>query len=118
MAAPYRPAAPFDTALLLLVPTPKKAYGVAGKEFPNVADGVLFFGSFKTYGGTEQDVNGVFSVLDTATIETWYRPDIKSACRVAVASTGAVYEILGEPENINLRNQYLRFKVQRVKGGA
>jgi hypothetical protein len=51
-------------------------------------------------------------------VETWFRPDIQSNCRIGVPQTGAVYEILGEPENINMQNQYLKFKVQRVKGGA
>jgi hypothetical protein len=33
-------------------------------------------------------------------------------------SDGAVFDILGEPENIEMRNQFLKFKVRRVKGGA
>ena len=62
--------------------------------------------SFKTYGGTERDVNGVYSIEDTANIETWYRPDIKGNCRVA-REDGATYDIIGEPENISMRNHYL-----------
>lgn len=116
--AEYRPALPFSTPLLLLTPTYTTVNGVRKKTFPAVADGVLFYGTFKTYGGTERDINGVYSIEDTANVETWYRPDITSGCRVAVAGTTAVYEILGEPENINLRNQFLKFKVSRVKGGA
>lgn len=78
----------------------------------------MFFGSFKTYGGTETTSNGILSVEDTANIETWYRPDIDSNCRVVLADTGAVYEIIGAPEDINQRHQWLVFKVRRVKGGA
>lgn len=118
MAKSYRPSLPFSTALVLLIPQYSSAYGVKEKTFPAVADGITFYGTFKTYGGTERDVNGVYSVEDTASIETWFRPDITSNCRIAVASTGAVYDILGEPENIDMRNQYLKFKVSRVKGGA
>lgn len=114
----YKPSTPFDAALVLLIPTYSESYGVPNKTFPDVAGGILFYGSFKTYGGTERDVNGIYSVENTAVIETWYRPDIKSNCRIAVPQTGEVYEILGEPENINLRNQYLKFKVIQVKGGA
>lgn len=114
----YRPGLTFTTPLKLLVPTWTKVSGVREKTFPAVADGVLFFGSFKTFGGTERDVNGVFSIEDTAEIETWYDPTIKSGCRVAVADTGAIYEVIGEPENIEMRNQFLKFKVSRVKGGA
>lgn len=114
----YKPLSPFSVALMLLVPTNSKVMGVSKKTFPAVSDGTLFFGSFKTYGGTEHEVNGLLSVEDTATVETWYRPDITSGCRVAIAGTNAVYEIVGEPENIEMRNQFLKFKVSRVKGGA
>lgn len=118
MAANYRPAQPFSVPLLLLTPTITKSNGVRTKSV-DVASGVLFYGSFKTYGGTDQTIDGVFSVVDTAEIETWFRPDITSKCIIALANNpGAQYEILGQPENINQRNQFLKFKVQRVKGGA
>lgn len=118
MASFYQPSAPFSAPLVLLIPTYTTVSGVRKKTFPSIENGIAFFGSFKTFGGTERDVNGIYSIEDTATIETWFRPDITSGCRVAVAGTSKVYEIIGEPENINLRNQYLKFKVSRVKGGA
>lgn len=118
MAQSYRPSLPFSVPLVLLIPTYTKVSGVKKKTFPAITDGIQFFGTFKTYGGTEHDVNGVYSVEDTANIETWYRPDITSGCRIAIAGTNAVYDVLGEPENIDMRNQYLKFKVSRVKGGA
>lgn len=114
----YRPSLPFSTALRLLIPTYTKVSGVQKKTFPTVEQGILFYGTFKTYGGTERDVNGVFSIEDTANIETWFRPDITSGCRIAIAGTNAIYDIIGEPENIDMRNQFLKFKVSRVKGGA
>lgn len=114
----YRPSLPFSVPLVLLVPTVTNVSGVRKKTFPAVADGLPFYGTFKTYGGTERDVNGVYSIEDTANIETWYRPDIKSDCRIAIAGTDAVYDVIGEPENIEMRNQFLVFKVSRVKGGA
>lgn len=112
----YKPQTPFDVPLKLYIPTYETISGIAKKNYPT--DGILFFGSFKTYGGTETTINGVYSILDTANIETWYRPDIKSDCRIERANDGAMYEILGEPENINMRNQYLKFRIRRVKGGA
>lgn len=117
MATNFRPALPFSVPLLLLLPTIKKTVGVTVKNV-DVEDGILIYGTFKTYGGTDQTVNGVYSVVDTAEIVTWYRPDITSNCIIALADTGARYEILGEPENIDRRNQFLKLKVQRVKGGA
>ena len=118
MSKMYRPALPFSTPLILLKPTGDSTLGVHGKQYSSVENGERIYGSFKTFGGTEQNVDRVYSIIDTAVIETWYRPDIKSNCRIVVAATNAEYEILGEPENIDMRNQFLKFKVQRVKGGA
>ena len=91
---------------------------MAAKVYPDIDKGILIYGSFKTFGGTDRVVDGLYSVEKTAVIETWYRPDITSDCRIGVLQTGEIYEILGEPENINLRNQYLRLKVKQIKGGA
>ena len=118
MAKMYRPALPFSTPLILLKPTTQGALGVSTKSYPSVENGEQIFGSFKTYGGTEKDVDGIYSIVDTAVIETWYRPDLTSDCLIVVAGTNEKYEILNTPENIDRRNQFLKFKVQRVKGGA
>lgn len=118
MAINYRPNLPFSVPLLLLKPTYTKSGGVRVPVYSANADGILIYGTFKTYGGTDQNVNGVYSVIDTADVETWYRPDITSDCLIALADTGERYEILGVPENIDRRNQFLKIKVQRVKGGA
>lgn len=79
---------------------------------------LIFFCSFKTYGGTEKTVNGVYSIEDTANIETMYRSDITGVCRIARAEDKAVFDIINEPEDINQRHQFLKFKVKRLKGGA
>ena len=113
--AGYKPSLPFTTPIKLLIPTWKTIKGVRKKIFPD--DGELIFCSFKTYGGTEREVNGVYSIEDTASVETWYRPDVTSDCAVKLEN-GAVYEIINAPENINMRNQYLVFKVRRITGGA
>lgn len=76
----------------------------------------LIYCSFKTYGGTEKDINGRYVIYDTANVVTWFRPDIQSDCRLKRMSDGALFEILNEPENIEMKNQYIKFKVQRIKG--
>ena len=116
--ARFKLSAPLNVPMILLIPQYSKSKGVEKKTFPALKDGILFYGSFRTFGGTETDVNGIYSVENTATIDTWYRPDIKSDCRIAIAETGAIYEIRGEPENIEMRNQFLRFKVIAISGGA
>lgn len=119
----YRPELNDTIPLVLLKPTHKTTSGVTTKVFPNVDEALkdesnLFFGTFKTYGGTERDVNGVYSIEDTANIETWYRDDIKSDCRIARANDKVVFDIINDPEDINQRHQFLIFKVRRVKGNA
>lgn len=114
----YRPAeaAQMTTATRLQTPTSVSTLGVSKKTYVDV-DGVIM-ANIKSYGGTETTSNGVLSVEDTAQVTCWYRPDIRSGCRLVLLASGAVYEILGEPENIELRNQFLKFKIRRIRGGA
>ena len=111
----YRPAS-FTTPIKLLAPGYQTVKGVPRKIYPE--DGELIWCSFKTYGGTEKTVNGVYSIEDTANIETMYRSDITGVCRIARAEDKAVFDIINEPEDINQRHQFLKFKVKRLKGGA
>ena len=112
----YRPSDPFTVPIKLLVPAYKTVKGVPKKTYP--VDGPVIWCSFKTYGGTERNVNEVYSIEDTANVETFYRPDIKSDCQIQLAETGVIYEVINEPEDINLRHKYCKFKVRRIKGGA
>lgn len=112
----FKPSYPYTTAIELLVPTYTPVKGVRMKTFP--ATGIRLNCSFKTYGGTETTVNDVLAVVDTAQVETWYRPDITPDCRIKVLQTGDVYRILGKPENVDMRNQFVRFKVQGIEGDA
>lgn len=114
----YRPknADEFRTPVKLLIPNGSAKYnGVNRPTYPD--DGDVIFVNWKAYGGTETTVNGVYSILDTADITTWYRPDITANCRL-MREDGAIYVIKSEPENIEMQNVYLTFKVERVKGGG
>lgn len=116
--ASFKPLLPYTTPLVVLKPTITKVGGVRAKVIPDVKDGFQIFASFKSYGGTEQTVDGIYSIIDTASVETWYRPDITSDCIVVLTDTGAQYEIISEPENIDRRNQFMKFTVKRLKGGV
>lgn len=111
--ARFKPSAPFTTPAALQNVTYEAIQGVRTKEY---GPGELIYINFKTYGGTETTVNGLVAVEHTAVVETWYRPDILSSSRLTIA--GRKFEILGAPEDIELRHQYLRFKVKEIKGGA
>lgn len=110
----YRPSEPYSTPVELFNPTYKTVKGVSKKVYPE--KGELIFCSFKTYGGTETTVNDQLTVVDTANVETWYRPDITSASQIRLGNKR--YEVMGEPEDIEQRHQFLKFKVRGVKGGT
>lgn len=110
----YRPKAPFNVGFMILNPTYTK---VQGKDIPTYPEeGEIINCSFMSFGGTMTTVNGVLSVVDTANIETWYTPEIKSDTRLKCLDDGKVFSILGEPEDIERRQQFLKFKVERVRG--
>lgn len=110
----YRPTHPFNVPFTLLAAQGETVKGSYKKGYEEI--GVIYC-SFRTFGGTEVKANGVLSIENTAVLETWYRPDIK-ADSILEATDGTRYEILGTPENINGRNQFLYFKVRAIKGGA
>lgn len=111
----YTPSNPFNVPMYLLVPTTVTAKGSTKKIYSS--EGELIYCSFRTFGGTEIKSNDMLSIENTAVIETWYRPDIKADCRLQ-SIDGTNYEILGTPENIYQQNQYLKFKIRAIKGGA
>lgn len=109
----FKPNLPFTVPAELLIATDKYIKGVLTKTYTKADD---IFISFKTFGGTESTSNGQTVVENTGVVQTWYRSDITASCRLVIG--GLAYEILGTPENINMSNQYLQFKVRAVKGGA
>lgn len=116
--ANYRPSAPFTVPMKLLVPVTTMVYGVAQKAFSDPADSELIYGSFRTFGGTEGVKDNVITIVNTGIIDTWYRPDITADCQIYLCDTQQIYDIISDPEDIDFRHQYLRFKVQKVGGKA
>lgn len=115
----YRPAEARDMKvpmMLMIVEGYEKIKGVS--QPTGYVDKCIISCSFKTYGGTEKDINGRYVIEDTANIVTWYRPDIASDCKLRRMMDGAIFEIINEPENIDMKNQFLKFKVKRLKGKA
>lgn len=110
----YRPSEPYSTPVQLFKPIYETVKGITKKVYPET--GEVIFCSFKTYGGTETTVNDQLVVVDTANVETWYRPDITSGSQIRLGAK--VYEVMGEPEDIEQRHQFLKFKVRGVKGGT
>lgn len=115
MATSYSPPLRLDTPAWLLRPERRKAAGASFKSFPD--DGPMIMCEWRSFGGTEVERNGVLAIEDTAEVRCWYDPAITSGCRLRLPG-GAEYDVLGEPEDVGMRHQHMRFKVRRVKGGA
>ena len=117
----YKPHTPYNVPFRVLIPTETATKGIRSKTYAE--EETVRFCSFRTFGGTENNVNGVFSVIDTATLETWFFPELTAAVRVRILPTdgtgdGELYEVMGSPDNREKRNQYLLVKVRRISGGA
>lgn len=111
----YKPKSPFNVPAQLLISSTEKINGIVKKTF---VEDFTFFCSAKSYGGTEKVINDKYIVEDTIEIETWYDPKITSNCRIKLLDDNSTYEIITPPENIERRNQFLKFKVKRINGGA
>lgn len=112
----YKPQMPFTVPFKIQTPTLQTVKGTPTKTFTEGE--TVYFCSFRTFGGTETIENGVYTVLDTGIIDTWYTDKITSDCRIHCLQNGKVYDVIGTPENINMRNKYLKFRVQAIQGGA
>lgn len=117
MARKFNPNAPFDVAFKLLIPTWSTSKGVPQKAFPDPSKvDQIRFCSFKTYGGTEGWNNEIYTIIDTAHVVTWFDPAITADCRIYLCETGETWDVISRPENINMRHQFMQFKVQKTGG--
>lgn len=107
-------ASSMRTPIRLAKRTRSLVLGAPEFTFTELTDGDLMC-SFKTYGGTPGVQNGLLSVENTGVIVTWYRQDIQAGDRIIRLSDHSCWEILHEPENVDMANQYLIFKVQKIE---
>ena len=114
----YIPQDPFVTAAMLQNPATTKIKGVNVRKYSDVGIikcSIKFF-SGKSFDGKEKEINGVIQTVNTATVETWYRPDIHASSRLVI--DGRIYELTGDPEDISMRHQFLKFRIREIKGGV
>lgn len=114
MGKRFSPSGPFNVAMELYVPTKQKVKGSLELTYPD--NGILFYGNFRTFGGTESTADGLFTVFATAIVETWYRPEFNTSCRIKICETGEIYRIISPPEDIEFRHQFSSFKIEKVGG--
>ena len=115
----YKPkeASSLTTPVKLQVRVKTIVSGAAEISYIDATDPIMFC-SFKTFGGTESVNDGLLTIINTADIVSWYRPDITASSRIILLQDNSVWEVIGEPENIEMRNQIVKFKVRKVSGGA
>jgi hypothetical protein len=114
----YRPSRLFNVPFEVQSPVVSMVKGVEVKSFNPPRESFRVSGSYVTFGGSERVVNGLTVVDDTGTIECYFDPRIAADCRLLNLNTQTSHEVVGAPENIEGRNQFLRLRVQAVKGGA
>lgn len=113
--ASWTPSAPFTVPMTVLLTQTRRVNGVLTKVR---TPGRTFMANARSFGGTEVERDGQVVVEDTVRIETWYAPDIVSGSAIRMEEDGSVWEVMGAPEDILMRHQYLTFKAKRSVGGA
>ena len=73
-------------------------------------------GKFKQKGTAETNSNGLTIINEKTTCTTWYNADIKAADILTIG--GLDFEIVGNPENVEMRSRYMVLTLERISGGA
>jgi hypothetical protein len=81
-----------------------------------IDEGKIFLANFSTYGSSEQERNGIDVVEENTVLTTWYNPKIEAGCRIVRLTDGAAFDVVGEPENVEMRDMFSVVKVRRVRG--
>jgi len=79
------------------------------------AEPALDFCNWKSRGGTESTSSGTLVVEDTTEVTMWYRPDLGQQDRLLLnEDPNLAYDVIGPPENVEMRNMWLIVKVKRA----
>lgn len=73
-------------------------------------------GLFKLKGTSEINANGVLVVNDKTSFITWWKTDLASGDILNIR--GVDYQIIGTPENVELRGRYAIINLEKIGGGA
>lgn len=106
----YKPNLPYHITARWLIPSVEKVNGVNKFSY---SDGELFGCHMKSYGGREETVNDVYRVVEQWNVETYFNPNITEKYRIRL-SDGSEWKVLAKPENVEMRNQFMLFKIERV----
>ena len=91
----------------------KTVNGRTKKEYTEVG---TIRGKFKQKGTAETNANGLTIINEKTTFITWYKADVMAADILTIG--GIDYEIIGKPENVEMRSRYMVLTLDRISGGA
>lgn len=73
-------------------------------------------GKFKQKGTAETTANGLTVINEKTTFTTWFKADFAAADILTI--NGVDFEIIGTPENVEMRSRYAVLTLERISGGA
>lgn len=73
-------------------------------------------GNFKQKGTAETNANGLTVINEKTTFTTWFKADFAAADILTI--NGVDYQIIGTPENVEMRSRYTVLTLERIGGGA
>lgn len=73
-------------------------------------------GKFKLKGTSEINANGLIVVNDKTSFITWWKNDFASGDVLNIG--GSDYQIIGTPENVEMRGRYAVLNLEKIEGGA
>ena len=111
----YKPAniREFTTQAVHKKATKNKVNGRTVKTYKEVG---TVRGKFKQKGTAETNANGLTLINEKTTFTTWYKADLAAADILTI--NGVDFEIIGTPENVEMRSRYAVITLERIGGGA
>ena len=73
-------------------------------------------GKFKQKSTSQLNANGLVIVEDKVTYTTWWNNNFEAQDILTINNND--YEILGQPENVEMRSRYAVLNLVLIKGGA
>lgn len=89
---------------------------VNGRTQKSVVQVATIRGKFKQKGTSEINANGLYVVNENTTFITWWKTTFESGDILNI--NGEDYQIIGKPENVEMRSRYAILLLERLEGGA
>ena len=89
---------------------------IDGRSTKGYTEAGTIRGKFKQKGTAETNANSLTLINEKTTFITWYKADIKAADILTIGEVD--FEIVGQPENVEMRSRYMVLTLERISGGA